>query len=215
MDARSSSNPLRGEGDARMGSKGPSAVAQTGGAKGNWSDGSHWDRQQPVQSPLTGYGRGDLYSNSAYDDAHVDGGYGHHGPAHNPHGGIDNGDWKARTESEIITEQLHRQGQLFPPPPPPICPPETRRQRAELWSRSASKWDITCTVAPPPRCPLDGMDQEHRRRLQPLSLVPYKGDQWLVQSEHWFGFVQKNFKYPPDNQPAMPSFSFVSECCNV
>eukprot|EP00744_Colponema_vietnamica_P008393 GILI01011972.1.p1 GENE.GILI01011972.1~~GILI01011972.1.p1 ORF type:complete len:216 (-),score=16.94 GILI01011972.1:63-677(-) len=165
-----------------------------------WNDNSHWEREPPAQSPLTGYGRGDLYS-AGFENRDQE--------------NAQQTDVKTRTESEIITDQLHRQGQFFPPPPPPCCPPETRRQRAELWSRSASKWDITCTIAPPPRCPLDGMDEEHQRQLQPLSLVPYKGDQWLQQSEHWFGFVQKNFKYPSENQPSLSSYAFIAEHCRA
>ena len=154
-----------------------------------------WDREQPAQPPFTGYGRGDLCAGG--------------GPAHG-------GEWGgARSEGEVMTEHLHRQAQLFPPPPPPTCPAESRRQRAELWSASAAKWDITGVMPPPPRSPLEGMDEEFRRGLAPLSLVPYKGDQWLRQSEHWFAFVQKNFRYPPENAPALSSFAFVSECCHL
>lgn len=111
-----------------------------------------------------------------------------------------------RSQSEILSDELYFQAKTFPPPPPPNPPGETRRIRAELWYLVARKWDITQQMAPPPRSPLPGMEEEHRLRLQELTRVPYRGDRWLAQSDRWFHWVQQHFEYPATNGcvPATP-----------
>jgi len=106
---------------------------------------------------------------------------------------------KYRSQSEILSDELYHQGKTFPPPPPPNPPGETRRTRAELWYLVARKWDITQQMAPPPRSPLPGMEEERIRDLPELTRVPYRGDRWLAQSDRWFLWVQQHFEYPVTN----------------
>eukprot|EP00455_Lapot_gusevi_P005768 TRINITY_DN12467_c0_g1_i2.p1 TRINITY_DN12467_c0_g1~~TRINITY_DN12467_c0_g1_i2.p1 ORF type:complete len:206 (-),score=13.07 TRINITY_DN12467_c0_g1_i2:233-850(-) len=116
---------------------------------------------------------------------------------------------KFRSQSEILSDELYFQAKSFPPPPPSNSPIETRRVRAELWYLIARKWDITQQMPPPPRSPLPGMEEEHRLRLQELTRVPYRGDRWLAQSDHWFDWVQKHFEYPAENIATVLPSSFV------
>jgi hypothetical protein len=120
---------------------------------------------------------------------------------------------KFRSQSEILSDELYFQAKTFPPPPPSNAPMETRRVRAELWYLIARKWDITQQMAPPPRSPLPGMEEEHRLRLQELTRVPYRGDRWLVQSYHWFACVQNGFDYPQSNVANVLPTSFVLQMC--
>ena len=118
---------------------------------------------------------------------------------------------KFRSQSEILSDELYFQAKTFPPPPPSNSPIETRRVRAELWYLISRKWDITQQMPPPPRSPLPGMEEEHRLRLQELTRVPYRGDRWLAQSDHWFDWVQKHFDYPLENVATVLPPSFVMQ----
>ena len=182
--------------------------------------GTRWDQGSQVNTPLSGYGRGELFTTSVGEPSVQE------EPLQNEQNEEatyeddaaneeDPEAWKHRTQSEIITDQLHRQGQFFPPPPPPCCPDESARERAELWYRSAGKWDITNTIPPPPRSPLEGMDEEYNRQMREFTLVPYRGAVWLQQSEHWFAFVQKHFNHPDANILAPTSHSFLLESCRT
>lgn len=178
--------------------------------------GTRWDQGSQVNTPLSGYGRGELFTASVGDAATQDDNNTHHDAYDEvPPQPEEDDSWKHRTQSEIITDQLHRQGQFFPPPPPPCCPDESARERAELWYRSAGKWDITNTIPPPPRSPLEGMDEEYNRQMREFTLVPYRGAVWLQQSEHWFAFVQKHFNHPEANVLSPSSHSFLLESCSV
>jgi hypothetical protein len=105
-----------------------------------------------------------------------------------------------RTQSQVLTDELHQQAKTFPPPPPIIAPAEQRRYRAARWYYYATKWDITHEQAPPPRSPLPLLDQENEARSQGVSSreapYPYRGEYWLQRCEHWFGHIQSHFSYP-------------------
>eukprot|EP00672_Neobodo_designis_P017336 CAMPEP_0174828198 /NCGR_PEP_ID=MMETSP1114-20130205/1192_1 /TAXON_ID=312471 /ORGANISM="Neobodo designis, Strain CCAP 1951/1" /LENGTH=341 /DNA_ID=CAMNT_0016061909 /DNA_START=199 /DNA_END=1224 /DNA_ORIENTATION=- len=107
-----------------------------------------------------------------------------------------------RTQSQVLTDELHQQAKTFPPPPPIIAPQEQRRYRAARWYYYATKWDITHEQAPPPRSPLPLMDQETEARnngtrgRHESPNYPYRGEYWLKRCEHWFSHVQGHFSYP-------------------
>lgn len=118
-----------------------------------------------------------------------------------------------RTQSQILSDELYFQSLWFPPPPPPRVPKESRRARSELWYYYASKWDITHTQPPPPRCPLALMEEEHAQGLAPQTKVPYRGEYWLDRCNHWFGWVQENFRPPEHHAPYIVEPSFVVDRC--
>lgn len=117
-----------------------------------------------------------------------------------------------RTASQTLSDELYFHAQWFPPPPPPRVPKEARRARSELWYYYASKWDITNTQAPPPRCPLQLMEEEFTHGMQPLSLVPYRGEYWLDRCQHWYNHVQQCFKCPGHHAPHLmdPSYALFN-----
>lgn len=100
-----------------------------------------------------------------------------------------------RSESQIMTDELHFQAKHFPPPPPIAAPSDSRRERAERWYYYAMKWDITHEQPPPPRSPLPLMDQEKANPTM-RDQFPYRGDYWLGRCQHWFEHLQNHFPYP-------------------
>jgi len=122
---------------------------------------------------------------------------------------------KYRSQSEVLSMELIRQGRLFPPPPPPRVPMETRRPRAELWYYYASGWDLTHELPFPPQSPLHGLEEELRNHLQELTLVPYRGDGWLSRCEYWHEHVQQYFSYPPENQARITDIRHIVSNCAI
>ena len=118
-----------------------------------------------------------------------------------------------RTQSQILSDELYHQSQWFPPPPPPRVPKDSRRSRSELWYYYASKWDITHTQPPPPRCPLGLMEEEYSLGLAPLTKVPYRGEYWLDRCAYWFRHLQANFQPPDNHAPHFVEPTFVIERC--
>jgi hypothetical protein len=103
-----------------------------------------------------------------------------------------------RTQSQVLTDELHHQCKTFPPPPPIIAPGESRRQRAARWYYFATKWDITHEQPPPPRSPLPLMDQESENPVigRDGPAYPYRGDYWLDRCAYWYNHIQETFPYP-------------------
>jgi hypothetical protein len=118
-----------------------------------------------------------------------------------------------RTQSQVLSDELYFQSQWFPPPPPPRVPKESRRSRSELWYYYASKWDITHTQPPPPRCPLAQLEEEFALGLEAQTKVPYRGEYWLDRCNHWFRQLQSNFRPPEPHAPSFVEPTFVMSRC--
>lgn len=114
-------------------------------------------------------------------------------------GGFDHIVLEPPVDHDRLMSLLYYHAHFFPPPPPPRLPSQERRKRVELWFHYASKWDITHRLPPPPRTPLPEMELEYRYNLQPLTVVPYHGNDWLEVCERWFDVIQSLFDFPEEN----------------
>lgn len=121
-----------------------------------------------------------------------------------------------RTESQQLSEELYHQALNYPPPPPVVAPIVQRKARANLWYQHTTKWDITHQMPPPPRSPLEFLEEEARTGVvNPQPRYPYRGEYWLSRCAHWASHVQEQFNWPPTKQASIAPPEFVLQHCVV